>query len=259
MFSISKYHLGQSLMVQIKRDSFFLILLLFVFCCLLSCSEPENEKPVVFILKTPLISLSESDFADELDLKKAAYPYNISDNPEEYNEMVIHLVNMLSEESLLLSAAIDLGVNITQIEVEAAENEFKKDYPENGFEKMLLENAVSYPLWKKRLKTNLMIDKLVDQEIRSKIEVTSDEIVEFYRKYNMEETQGPKKKNKESKKTIDENELISVLRIQKTEDVYEAWLKELELKYPIEINWEKLRSLLIDIEGNGGSKNEKND
>ena len=245
-------------MVLIKRNRFFLILLLFVLCCL-SCSEPENEKPVVFILKTPLISLSESDFLDELDLKKAAYPYNISENPEEYNEMVIHLVNMLSEESLLLSAAVDHGVNITQIEVEAAEKEFKKDYPENSFEKMLLENAISYPLWKKRLKTNLIIDKLVDQEIRSKIEITSDEIVDFYRKYNMEETQDPKRKNREPKKTIDENELISVLRMQKTEDVYEAWLKELELKYPIEIDREKLRSLLIDIEGNGGSKNEKND
>lgn len=241
----------------IKKIGFLFILFSFMLCCL-SCGESEKEKPVVFLLKTPLIIISESDFLDELDLKKAAYPYNISENPAEYNEMVIQLVNMLSEETLLLSEAVDQGVNVTKEEIDAAEDEFKKDYPENGFDKILLENAISYSLWKKRLKTNLIIDKLIDQEIRSKIEITSEELVEFYSKYNMEEKEGPKNKNRESKRIIDENELVSVLRMQKTEDVYEAWLKGLELKYPIEINKEKLKSLLIDMEENGGSKNEKN-
>ncbi|OGR12996.1 MAG: hypothetical protein A2277_18490 [Desulfobacterales bacterium RIFOXYA12_FULL_46_15] len=244
-------------MVLIKKNSFLLILLGLLLCCQ-GCGEPKKEKPVVFIIKSPLISISESDFLDELELKKAAYPYKITENPEEYNEMVISLINMLSEEALLLSAAVDLGVNVMEDEVKAAEDEFRKDYPEDGFDKMLLENAISYPLWKKRLKTNLIIDKLIDQEIRSKIEITSEELVEFYNKYNNEETQDLKKKNKEPKKTIDENELVSVLRMQKTEDVYGEWLKKLESKYLIEINKEKLRSLLIDIEKNGESENEKN-
>jgi len=77
---------------------------------------------VVFLIKTQLVSLSESDFLDELDLKKIAYPYAIDKNPAEYNEMVIQLVNVLSEEMLLLSAAADLGV--TEMEVNAAEEEF---------------------------------------------------------------------------------------------------------------------------------------
>ncbi len=245
------------MMVRIKKNSFLLILVWFMICCL-GCGESEKEKPMVFIIKSPLINISEADFLDELDLKKAAYPYKISENPEEYNEMVIRLVNVLTEETLLLNAAVDYGVTVTQEEVKAAEDEIKKDYPDASFDKMLLENAISYSLWKKRLKTNLIIDKLIDQEIRSKIEITSDDLVEFYKKYNMEETQDPKKKNKEPKKEIDENELVSVFRMQKTEDVYQAWLKELELKYPIEINKEKLKSLLIDIDENGGSENEKN-
>ncbi len=102
-----------------------------------------------------------------------------------------------------------------------------------------------------------MIDKLIDQEVRNKIEITSDELVEFYKKYN--ETRDPKKKNKEPQKIMDETELVFVLRMQKTEEVYGAWLKELELKYPVEINKERLKSLLMDIEENEGHKNEKND
>ncbi|MFA5903299.1 MAG: hypothetical protein WC836_05145 [Desulfobacula sp.] len=244
-------------MVLIKKIGLLLILISLTLGCV-NCSESEKEKPAVFMIKSQLVSISESDFLDELDLKKAAYPYKINENPAEYNEMVMYLVNMLTEEVLLLSAAIDHGVTVTDNEVEIAEAEFKKDYPDNAFDKMLLENAVSYPLWKKRLKSNLIIDKLIDQEIRSKIEISSEELVEFYNKYNMEAAQDPKKKNNESKKTIDETELIFVLRMQKTADVYEEWLKGLGLKYPIEINKDKLKSLLIDNEETGGSKNEKN-
>ncbi len=235
-----------------------ILILVVIMLAGLSCGEPEKEKPVGFLLKSSLISVSESDFLDELDLKKAAYPYTLDKNPAEYNEIVIQLVNMLSEEILLLSAAADLGVTVTDADVEVAEAEFKEDYPEHTFEAMLLEKAIPYPLWKKRLKKNLIMDRLIDQEIRHKIEITSEELVEFYRKY-VEETRGPKNSNKESPKKMDETELVSVLRLQKTEKVYGDWIKALELKYPIEINKERLKSVLIDIEENEGNKNEKND
>ena len=216
-----------------------------------SCGEPEKEKPEEFLLKSSRISVSESDFLDELDLKKSAYPYTLDKNPAEYNEIVIQLVNMLSEEILLLSAAADLGVTVTDMEVGAAEAEFKEDYPEHSFEAMLLENAIPYPLWKKRLKKNLIIDRLIDQEIRNKIEITSEELVEFYNKY-LEETRVTKKSNKEPPKKMDETELIAVLRLQKTEKAYGDWIKTLESKYPIEINKETLKSVLI--EENEGNK-----
>ena len=222
------------------------------------CGEPEKEKPMEFLLKSSRISVSESDFLDELDLKKTAYPYTLDKNPAEYNEIVIQLVNMLSEEILLLSAAADLGVTVTDAEVEAAEAEFKEDYPEHTFEAMLLEKAIPYPLWKKRFKKNLIMDRLIDQEIRHKIEITSEELVEFYGKY-LEENQGPKNSNKELPQKMDETELVSVLRMQKTEKAYGEWIKALELKYPVEINKERLKSVLIDIEENEGNKNEKND
>ncbi len=249
--------IGANRMGLIEKSRFILILVVFMLAGG-GCGEPEKEKPVEFLLKSSLISVSESDFLDELDLKKSAYPYTLNKNPAEYNEIVIQLVNMLSEEILLLSAAADLGVTVTDAEVEAAEAEFKEDYPENAFEAMLLENAIPYPLWKQRLKKNLIMDRLIDQEIRHKIEITSEELVELYSKY-IEETRAPKNSNKKSSKKMDETELIAVLRLQKTEKVYGDWIKALESKYPIEINKERLKSVLIGIEENEGNKNEKND
>lgn len=242
--------------MRVDHKCFLWALLGLILCCQ-SCGEPEKESPVAVIIKSPVISVSEEEFLDELELKKAAYPYKITEKPEEYNELVISLVNTLTEELLLLTAALELGVDVVENEVKMAEDEVKKEYPENGFDQMLMEKAIPYPLWKKRLKTDLIINKLIDQEIKNKVEITSDDLVEFYRKYNAEDKQDSKKKQKESKKPIDENELVSVLRRQKTEEVYGKWLQDLEAKYPIEINMEKIKSLLIDIEKNGGSKNEK--
>lgn len=62
-------------------------------------------------------------------LKKVAYPYNINKNPVEYNEMVMALAADLSLEIVLLSAAADKGVIVTDMEIDLAEKEFKKDYP----------------------------------------------------------------------------------------------------------------------------------
>ena len=169
--------------------------------CLMGCSEPAKEKAPRFLIKTPLMTITSSEFLEELDLKRAAYPYNIHENPAEYNEMVIHLVRMLSEEIILLSAAAEKSVIVTDQEVEFAEEEFKKDYPDDSFDQILLKNAISYSFWKKRFRKNMIMDKLIDQELKKKIEITSLDIVEFYKKYRIADAQDPDNKSPSSSST----------------------------------------------------------
>ncbi|MCD4719719.1 MAG: hypothetical protein K8S13_07625 [Desulfobacula sp.] len=221
----------------------------------MGCSESENETVPRFLIKTPSMIITGSEFLEELDLKRAAYPYNIDENPAEYNEMVIHLVKMLSEEIILLSAAADKGVIVTDHDVESAEDEFKKDYPEDSFEQILLKNAVSYSFWKRRFKKNMIMDKLIDQELKQKIEITSQDIVEFYKKHSIADTRSPDNSALVLKKIENEKELVSRLRMQKTQDHYDEWIQQLGNDYPVEINKEKLKTFLIDIEKNEESEN----
>jgi hypothetical protein len=221
----------------------------------MGCSEPEKEKIPQYLIKTPLMIITNSDFLEELDLKKAAYPFNIDENATEYNEMVIHLVKMLSEEIILLSAAADKEVIVTDQDVELAEEEFKKDYPEDSFDQILLKNAISYSFWKKRFKKNMIIDKLFDQELKQKIEITSRDIVEFYKNYHRADTRKTNNKAGSFKKDVTEKELLTRIRMQKTQDYYDEWIQLLENDYPVEINKEKLKNFLIDIEETKGSEN----
>lgn len=221
------------------------------------CSEPAKEKAPDFLIKTASMVITPSDFSEELDLKKAAYPYNIRDNPAEYNEMVIDLVKMLSEEIILLSVASDKGVTVTDQEVESAEQAFKKDYPEDSFDQILLKNAISYSLWKKRFKKNMIMDKLIDQELKKKIVITSQDIVDFYQKYHIADTRNPNKNAMVLKKIESEKELVYRLRNQKTQDYYGEWIQTLENEYPVEINMERLKKILINVEKEKGNENEK--
>lgn len=231
------------------KIKFFCCFILSAMICLTGCTGPEKETDPPFILKTPFMSVSTIDFLEELDLKKTAYPYTISDNSAEYNEMVIHLVKMLSQEIILLSAAADKQVIVTDQEVQLAEEEFKKEYPDTSFDQMLLENAISYSFWKKRLKKDMIIDKLIDQELKTKIEISPQDIVEYFKKNNhpvqsmVQESEIPGVNKK-----MDEKDLIASLRLQKTQEQYDEWMQQLELLYPVEIDKEKLKTFLLDLE-----------
>lgn len=218
---------------------------------LAGCGEPETPKPPEFLIKTQSMIINSSEFSEELDRKKAAYPYNINKDPAEYNEMVMDLVQVLSEEIVLLSAAEDTGIFVTKTEVQSAEAEFKKDYPEDSFDNILLKNAITYSFWKKRFKKDMIMDKFIDQELKQKVEITSEDIIEFYNKYIKDESSNPDNKK--------EKELVARLRMQKTQDNYGEWIQLLWNNYPVEINKEKLKTFLIGIEQSEGSKNENKD
>ena len=203
--------------------SFFLCL-----CWLLSgCQEDKSSSVAVddYILKSGSLVISDREFSEELELKRAAYTYGIQKNPEEYSVLVVSLLDQLSEELVLRNAAKDKEVSVSELEIQAAEDEVRADYPEDSFEKMLIENAVSHEIWRRRLKYRLLFDRLIQKDLREKIEITPEEIVAYH---NM---------NKNSSEPFkDEVDLVVNLRKEKAEAAYPEWIKTLEKTYPVSIN-----------------------
>ena len=234
----------------------------FIFCLLCSvlwlagCAEPEKKTKTQFLIQTQILHISSMDFSQELELKRSAYPYDIKKSPNEYNEMIISLVKMLSEEIVLLSAAADKQIFITDQEVLSAQKEFKKDYPEDSFEQILLENAISYSLWEKRFKKNMIMEKLIDQELKQKIEIKPQDIVQFYKTYNMT-TPDSENSSTVLNEITNEKELVTRLRRQKTQENYYEWIQNLYKAYPVEINKDKLKNFLIDVKKNKEDENAK--
>jgi uncharacterized protein (DUF885 family) len=220
---------------------------------LAGCSKNEKKPCPDYVLKTRFIIVTPHDFSEELDLKKAGYPYHITEDPEAYNEMVMSLADDLSQEIVLLSAAMDKGITVSDQQLEDAVEKFKQDYPADSFNQILLENAISYDFWKKRFRKDMIIDRLIDRDLRKKINISSDDIVEFY-KNHMASSAG---KSGKLNRLEQEKQLVSSLRREKAQDQYETWLAGLEKQYPVEIDMKQLKHFLMGINKFKGNENEK--
>ena len=194
---------------------------------------------------TPLIRVGDRiltvlDFNKAFEIAKTAYPHNLKDDPEDFRNARLRLLNQLVVEMIILERAEELNLSISSEEINEAVSEIKGDYPEDTFEKALLENAVSYESWEARLKNRLLMQKVVDNELKNQIAITPEDIARYYEK-NYQATDADAE-TISADKDINEN-IIKHLRQQKAEQAYKIWIKELKGKYSIEINdtqWEKL-------------------
>jgi len=204
--------------------------------CMNSGSNPDNE-PLIRVRDRILTVL---DFNKVFEITKTAYPHNFKDEPEDFRNARLRLLNQLVVEMIILERAKELGLSISSEEIHKAVAEIKSDYPEDTFEKTLLQFAVSYESWEARLKNRLLMQKVVDNELKNQIVITPEDITGYYeRNYK---TTDPAAESTNPTRDINEN-IIKHLRQEKAEQAYQIWIKELKRKYSIEINnanWEKI-------------------
>lgn len=204
--------------------------------CMNSGSNADNE-PLIRVRDQILTVL---DFNKAFEITKTAYPHNFKDEPEEFRNAQLRLLNQLVVEMIILERAEELGLSISSEEIHEAVTEIKSDYPEDTFEKALLESAISYESWEARLKNRLLMQKVVDNELKNQIVITPADIASYYeRNYK---TTDPDAESTNPTRDINES-IIKHLRQEKAEQAYKIWIKELRRNYSIEINsaqWEKI-------------------
>ena len=204
--------------------------------CMNSGSNPDDEN----LIQVRDRVLTVLEFNQAFEITKTAYPHNLRFEPDEFKNAQLRLLNQLMVEMIILERAEELGLYISDEEVEEAAAEIKKDYPEDTFEKTLLEFAVSYESWETRLRNRLVMEKVVDSELKDQIVIYPEDIAEYYKK-NFE-TKEPDTDQTADIKDINEM-IIKHLRREKTEEAYKKWIKKLKQQYHIEINssqWEKI-------------------
>ena len=208
------------------------------------CTDQRRVEEKGSIIKAGTVEISRADFARELEVKQANYPYDIKYRPSEYNAMVLDLVSDLSDEAVLLAAAAAKGIDVSTKELDAAVDDFKQDYPEDSFDRMLLERAISYPVWKKRLKKDMVIQKLIMQDLVASQEIHPEDIIAFYNRFV---GQADAQDNNNSK-IMDEKNLVLKLRMEKSQEVFGGWLQGIQDSYPVHIDRLALSTFLINAE-----------
>jgi hypothetical protein len=204
--------------------------------CMNSGSNPDDEN----LIQVRDRVLTVLEFNQAFEIAKTAYPHNLRFDRDDFKTAQLRLLNQLMVEMIILERAEELGLDISDEDVEQAVAEIKKDYPEDTFEETLLEFAVSYESWEIRLRNRLLMEKVVESELKDQIVINPEDIANYYNK-NFK-TQEPDSDQAANIKDINEM-IIKHLRRAKTEEAYKKWIKKLKQQYSIEVNssqWEKI-------------------
>ena len=150
--------------------------------------EAANGADEVAIVNKEVIT--REDFKNELRWTKSKYRVEKSDVLEANQNvwMKTNILNELIQESLLRQEAIRQGVKVSSGEFEKYLDQSKEGYKENTFQRALDIKEISRSQWEDKLKTHLLIRKLIEEVINRKIEIQEEEMRGYF-KQNMEEFQ----------------------------------------------------------------------
>jgi hypothetical protein len=214
-----------------------MILVLFA---VLACSPSGPERAEDFLIRLADLKVTSKDFLQAFELVKTAYPGSLDPNSPELQNARHQLLQEMSLELILLKRSEELKITVSPAELDAAVDAVKADYPTGVFEQTLVESTVSFETWKQRLRLRLLLDKLVEAELRPQVAITAGDVEAYYdRNYRGKASGADSDQKLERLKEI----LVADLRRGKMEEAFDSWIEELKQKYPVEVNvpqWERI-------------------
>ncbi|BBO93345.1 SurA N-terminal domain-containing protein [Desulfosarcina ovata] len=225
--------------------------LLIVF--LAGCTESESPTSAAVLIQANGQRITLTQFERAFDVARIAFSDDRMADPQLVNDGRLRLLHQMTEEVAIRCRADELGMELDDQEVTAAIDAIKKDYPEGEFEQMLLESAITLPLWRERLAARLLMEKVVNQDLIPSVTITPKEIETYYRSH-------PDQFNVDDETVADTNlkhRIITHLRQEKVEAAWPQWMNGLKTRYRVKINWELWKQAQPPDAGSGSREKEK--
>jgi peptidyl-prolyl cis-trans isomerase SurA len=105
---------------------------------------------------------------------------------EQAESMRLNILKQLIDYELMMQRARKLGLLATDEEVDAKFAEFKAPYTQEEFDKHLKEKNITAEDFKRDLRRNLTIDKVLNKEVTSKINITDADVSNYYNEHKAE-------------------------------------------------------------------------
>ena len=105
---------------------------------------------------------------------------------EQATSLRLSILKELIDNEILMRRAEKLGLLATDEEVEAKLNAIKSPYSKEQFEARLREKKISTDDFKRDLRRSLTVDKVLNKEITSKINVSDQDVTNYYNAHKAE-------------------------------------------------------------------------
>lgn len=145
-----------------------------------ACDPKQDDTGVVARVNGRPISLHQLQLKHDFDhLGLAADNPTVNRLKGEYGAA---LTDLLVRE-LVFQALETRGLTVTDDEVAVAEVDIRKDYPEESFEEVLVEEYIDINYWRDELRARLSVEKFFDEVLRPGISIDYREAEEYYREH----------------------------------------------------------------------------
>ena len=154
---------------------------LLLFLCLLGpvagCNSEPAAKKVPPLIQINDQAVSKAEFLAEFEnsLQKDQ-PLSGIEREELQRSFLVQLI----DRELIHEEARRLEITLTDADVETALQSYRQDYPGTSFEAMLQERGLTMDSWREELKDSLIMEKLLDQSVYSRVSVSDDEVTAYY-------------------------------------------------------------------------------
>jgi peptidyl-prolyl cis-trans isomerase SurA len=114
-------------------------------------------------------------------------------NPEQELSFKLSILNELTNNQILMAHASRARITVSEAEIDTKVAELQSPYTKEEFQKKLTDQGMNLSELRQEVRQSLMISKLVNKEIVSRLSVTDAEIAAFYERnkanFNVPETQ----------------------------------------------------------------------
>jgi len=98
----------------------------------------------------------------------------------------LNILRQLIEDEMVMRRAEKLGLLATEEEVDRKLNEIKSPYTQEEFDQRLKEKKISLDDFKRDIRRSITVDKVMNKEVVSKINVTDQDITDYYNAHKAE-------------------------------------------------------------------------
>ena len=105
---------------------------------------------------------------------------------EQETALRLNILHQMIDDEILMRRAEKLGLLATDEEVDRKFNEFKAPFTQEEFDKRLLEKKITLTDFKRDIRRSITVDKVLNKEVSSKINVTDQDITNYYNEHKGE-------------------------------------------------------------------------
>jgi peptidyl-prolyl cis-trans isomerase SurA len=172
--------------IPLKRNSDFArlasVLALAVLLAALAGCKPQVSGDVMATVDSRKI------FRSDVDKYYDNYVSSAQHAPvgEQATILRLNMLRQLIDDEMVMRRAEKLGLLATEEEVDRKLNEVKSPYTQQEFDKRLLEKKISLEDFKRDIRRSITVDKVMNKEVSSKINVTDQDITDYFTAHKSE-------------------------------------------------------------------------